>query len=109
MQSNLSLDDVIQEIAEADMAISDSDFDNLRIWLKSKIVPAQWQHKQYQFDEKFWVVATLNHSCLYFNFVEEGWGWGKFSLTGFIEKYHWEQEELYEAFIWRFKDQVVES
>ena len=109
MQSNLSIDEVIQEVAEAYSAISDSDFEILKIWLKSKIEPVQWKHKQYKFDDNFWVVATLNNSCLYFNFVEEGWGWGKFCSAGFIEKYHWEQEELYEAFIWRYKDQAIES
>ena len=69
MQSNLSIDEIIQEIAEADSAISDSDLETLNIWLKSKIEPVQ-----YKFNDNFWVVATLNNSCLYFNFVEEGWG-----------------------------------
>ncbi len=104
MQYNLSLDEVIHQIAEADSKISESDFDTLDTWLKSKIKPALWQHKQYKFDEKFWVVAILNRTCLYFNLVEEGWGWGKYTETGFIEYYHWEQDELYEAFIWRYRN-----
>ena len=106
MQSNLFFDVVAQEVAEADFIISNSDFDTLKTWLTSKIEPTQWKHKQYEFEEKFWVIATLKQSCLYFNFVEEGWGWGKFKDNGLIEKYHWEQEALYEAFIWRYKDQL---
>ena len=109
MQSNLSFDEVIQEMAEADFAISDSDFDTLKTWLKSQVNPTLWVHEQYELEEKFWVVATLESSCLYFNFIEEGWGWGKFKESGVIEKYHWEQEELHEAFIWRNKEQLIES
>ena len=109
MQFNLSLDEVRQEITEADFKISDSGTDTFKTWLKSKIAPVQWKHEQYEFDDKFWVVALLNQNCLYFNFVEGGWGWGTYSETGSIEKYHWEQEELYEAFIWRYKERLFES
>ena len=109
MQSNLTLDEVNQELAEADVAISDSDFETLKTWVKCKIEPVKWKQEQYDFEHEFWVVAILNGSCLYFNFVEEGWGWGKFRENGSIVKYHWEQEELREAFIWRYKDRVTES
>ncbi|MGY8900854.1 hypothetical protein [Alteromonas lipotrueae] len=109
MQSNLTFDEVNQELAEADIAISDSEFETLKTWVKCKIQPVKWKQKQYDFEHDFWVVAILNGSCLYFNFVEEGWGWGKFSESGSIVKYHWEQEELGEAFIWRYKDQTIES
>ena len=108
MQSNISLDEVMQEVVKADTAISNTDSETFKAWLKHKVKPVQWEHKQYALDERFWVVATLNNSCLYFNCIEEGWGWGKFCSVGTIEKYHWEQEELYEAFIWRYKDQVIE-
>ena len=107
MQSNLSIDELNQEIAEADIEIRASSFDVLEIWLECKIEPKLWSQVQYQFEHKFWVVALLNHSCLYFNFVEGGWGWGKFSFDGIIEKYHWEQEELFQAFIWRYEDQLI--
>ncbi|GMM67943.1 hypothetical protein MTsDn1_12380 [Alteromonas sp. MTD1] len=109
MQFNLSRNEVIKEIVEADSIVSDSDFYTLKTWLKYKIEPVQWQHEQYEFDDKFWVVVLLNQNCLYFNFIEEGWGWGKFSENGFIEKYHWEQDKLYEAFLWRYKDKLYES
>jgi hypothetical protein len=109
MQSNLTLDEVNQELAEADIAISDSEFEILKTWIKCKVPPMKWKQKQYSFEHEFWIVAISNGSCLYFNFVEEGWGWGKFSESGYIVKYHWEQEELDEAFIWRYKDQVAES
>lgn len=109
MQSNLTLDEVNQELAEADVAIGTSEFEILKKWVKCKIEPAKWRQEQYDFEDKFWVVAILNSSCLYFNFVEEGWGWGKFKDSGSIIKYHWEQEELGEAFIWRHEDQVIES
>jgi hypothetical protein len=34
MQSNLTLDEVNQELAEADIAISDSEFEILKTWIK---------------------------------------------------------------------------
>jgi hypothetical protein len=109
MQSNLTLDEVNQELSEADVAIGDSEFETLKAWVKCKIEPVKWKQAQYDFEHEFWVVAILNDSCLYFNFVEEGWGWGKFNESDSIVNYHWEQEELGEAFIWRYKDQVIES
>jgi hypothetical protein len=108
MQSNLTLDEVNQELAEADIVISDSEFETLKAWIKCKIQPVKLKQGQYEFENDFWVVAILNGSCLYFNFVEEGWGWGKFNESDSIVKYHWEQEELGEAFIWRYKDQAIE-
>jgi len=109
MLSNLSLSEVVKEVSDAELAIHNTDFDSLKTWHNIKILPELWKHNQYDFEEKFWVVATIERSCLYFNFVEEGWGWGKFKENGIIEKYHWEQEELHEAFIWRHKEQLIES
>lgn len=72
MHSNLSLDDVVQEVIKADAAISNTDSETFKAWLKHKVKPVQWEHKQYALDERFWVFATLNNSCLYFKCIEEG-------------------------------------
>jgi hypothetical protein len=31
---------------------------------------------------------------MYFNFVEGGWGWGRYEQWGRIESYHWQQDEI---------------
>ena len=109
MQSNLTFEQINQELLEADLAIKDSGFETMKTWVKCKIQPVKWEQEQYNFEHKFWVVAILDDSCLYFNFVEAGWGWGKFHESGSIMEYHWEQEELSEAFIWRYKDQIIKN
>ena len=41
------------------------------------------------------VVGIVGRRCLYFNLVEHGWGWGRFSEWGTISEYHWQQDELH--------------
>ena len=104
MHHNLSLENVLDEISISERIIQKSNVNNFTIWSKIKIFPELWEQHQYDFDAKFWVVAAFDNYCLYLNFVEGGWGWGKFESQGHISEYQWEQEELHEAFLWRFDD-----
>jgi len=67
----------------------------LGLWNNIRIVPKQWEQYQYPETEKVWVIGILGQHCLYFNFVEEGWGWGSFEEWGKVTKYHFEQDELF--------------
>lgn len=109
MQSNLSIDKLKEEISEAELFFKQSFQSMSEIWLRSKVKPSMWSQNQYEAEGEFWVVAIIGQSCLYYNPVEEGWGWGEFSHEGIIEKYHYEQDTLDEAFRWHYEDQRLES
>ncbi|MGX5174274.1 hypothetical protein ACUR5C_09665 [Aliikangiella sp. IMCC44653] len=107
MRNNLSRKEVQNELSEAMKIISGSELAS--VWNEVQIEPALWAQNQYSFNEDFWVVAIVQNYCLYFNFVEKGWGWGKFVTYGRISFYQWEQEEIQEAFLWRYKELELES
>lgn len=64
------------------------------VWEKIAIKPERWRSGQYGGKRWEWVVAVTGNRCLYYNSVEEGWGWGSFSVPGIISGYHWQQDEL---------------
>ncbi|WP_196159658.1 hypothetical protein [Reinekea sp. G2M2-21] len=107
MRDNLSKKEVLNELSEAKKVISGSELSS--VWDDVQVEPILWTQNQYNFDEEFWVIAVVQNYCLYFNFVEEGWGWGKFVTKGTISSYQWEQEEIHEAFLWRYKELELES
>ena len=107
MKHNLTLQDVHIELEESERRINMSEL--RRTWESIKIEPSLWQQNQYDTPERFWVIAIAGKYCLYFNYIEGGWGWGKFEPMGKIIEYQWEQEEIYEAFLWRFHELRIES
>jgi hypothetical protein len=84
---------VASEIDKASRALSER---GARLWERIRIQPTEWRTKQYPGEDLAWVVATVAYRCLYFNEVEGGWGWGRFSDWGNIEEHHWEQLEIHE-------------
>lgn len=91
------LAEVEREIAESEHQM---DARSARLWDRLRIRPALWAQGQYrdesdQCGEPFWVVAVMGTRCLYFNHVEGGWGWGRFSEWGKVSEYHWQQDEIH--------------
>jgi hypothetical protein len=80
----------------ADIVASENEFDvrSRHLWAKLRIPPMRWSQQQYPGASSFWVVGILGNRCLYFNEVEKGWGWGRFSEWGVIAEYHWQQDEI---------------
>lgn len=64
------------------------------LWNLIAIEPVRWRCDQYEEAEDPWVIAVMGERCIYYNEVEEGWGWGGFSSWGVISAYHWEQYEI---------------
>lgn len=85
-----------QEILAAERELG-SDERALRLWQRIRIPPEQWRHQQYSEAGPFWVIALLGKSCLYFNAIESGWGWGQYDTYGEIREYHWQNDEIYHA------------
>jgi hypothetical protein len=94
MNNNLTETQIESEISKAEDELGHIDTRALCLWHKVKISPALWLQNQYQDIGPFWVIGLLGSHCLYFNFVEGGWGWGKFEKMGEIEEYHWDQLEI---------------
>jgi len=80
-----------EEIHGAVAALSERE---KRLWERVKIEPSKWAQEQYAVSGGVWVVAVLGTTCLYFNGVEKGWGWGKFNSWGKVSSYHWQQDEI---------------
>jgi hypothetical protein len=83
--------EVSSEIAAAE---GELDARSRRFWERILVKPALWSQDQYPGLASFWVVAILGNRCLYFNEVEKGWGWGRYSEWGRISEYQWQQDEL---------------
>jgi hypothetical protein len=97
MKENLTKTQVQENIDSTEKILFDSDVRALRFWDRVKIPPALWKQSQYPNENLFWVVAVLGERCLYFNSVEEGWGWGKYKNWGTVEFYHYDQDEIHHA------------
>ena len=90
----LDPDQMKQEIANAETALDDLGLRERRLWDRMCITPEKWAHEQYPNCDSFWVVAILGRRCLYFNFVEFGWGWGRFEKWGQIDEFHWNDLDI---------------
>ncbi|MHB1390129.1 MAG: hypothetical protein ACYCXF_02695 [Thermoleophilia bacterium] len=95
MEHNLTQTQVHDEIATAEGELVELDGRALRLWERIKVPASLWKQSQYQIDSSFWVVAILGNRCMYFNHVERGWGWGRYSLWGTIESNHCQQDEIH--------------
>jgi hypothetical protein len=97
MTGNLIVSEVQGQIEVAERELIEPDGRARRLWEMVKVPPSLWTHSQYPGLGPVWVIAILGRRCLYFNFVEEGWGWGGYSSWGRVESYHWQQDEIYHA------------
>ena len=65
------------------------------VWNEISIVPEKWQENDYGKEGSgFWVVAIDANEIIWYNDIEEGFNVSKFSVTGKIEEYGAEQDEL---------------
>ncbi len=94
MENNFNIKQIQNEIDLTDKELEELDIRAFRLWERIRIKPELWKQKQYNHAGKLWVVGILGRRCLYFNFVEGGWGWGRFEKWGKINEYHWQQDEI---------------
>jgi len=99
MKDNITKREILEEIEEAEKELTLLDERTLRLWERTKVPPTQWKQEQYTESDDMWVIALLGNRCLYFNFVEEGWGWGFYEKWGVISEYHWQQDEIQHALL----------
>ena len=88
--SQINFDQLCREVVEAESALDDLGARYRRLWDRVSIKPQKWEQEQYPEFDSFWVVAVMGSRCLYFNYLEYGWGWGQFESWGQISEYHWE-------------------
>jgi hypothetical protein len=94
MKDNLTGTQIQDEIEDAERELVEPSGRAIRLWERIKVPASLWTQTQYPIDSTFWVIAIMGDRCLYFNFVEGGWGWGKYHEWGRIDTYHWQQDEL---------------
>ena len=91
----LTTEDVDREIAASETELHEPDGRAARLWERIRIAPEQWSHEQYPSIGPFWVIGILGKRCLYFNSVEGGWGWGRYTHWGSIKEYQWQNDEIH--------------
>ena len=92
--SQLSEAEIKADITESEDELSRIDRRAVNLWEKIAITPERWKQAQYSDNELVWVIAILGKRCLYFNYVESGWGWGEFENWGCIGSFHWQQDYI---------------
>ncbi len=72
----------------------------LKFWEYIKIEPEKW-NEDTMGDEGngFWVVAIIGKNVIYYNDIEEGFNFSKFTTFGKIDEYKCSQFELHEMII----------
>ena len=94
MKNNLTRTQIEDEIKTAEHELVGFSGRSIRLWERIKVPASLWTQTQYPIDSTFWVIAILGRRCMYFNFVEGGWGWGDYQEWGRIDTYHWQQDEI---------------
>ncbi len=89
------MDWIRKDIAESLAQLQPGETGAIALWELMQIDPAPWAQQQYCDSGTFWVSAVIGNRCLYFNDVEEGWGWGRFSQWGRVDGYHEDQQEVH--------------
>ncbi|MHA3772588.1 hypothetical protein ACXR0O_13715 [Verrucomicrobiota bacterium sgz303538] len=65
------------------------------LWNLIAVKPRKWKQSPWGDDGGgFWVVALAGERCLYFNDIEDGFNWSRFSTYGTIDEYWCNQSEL---------------
>ena len=94
MKDNLTATEIQDKIKNAESELFEPDGRADRLWERIKVPASLWAQSQYPTDSRFWVIAIMGTQCMYFNYVEGGWGWGRYQEWGRIETYHWQQDEI---------------
>lgn len=94
MNDNLTSTQIQDDIKVAERELSDSSARAFKLWERIKVPASLWNQEQYSMEPTFWVIAIMGGRCLYFNYVEGGWGWGQYQDWGKIDTYHWQQDEI---------------
>ena len=81
-------------ISEAEHELKEEDERAIRLWQRIQKSPVAWSQEQYPGGDTFWVIAIMGSRCPYYNHVEGGWGWGKYTEMGKVCEYHWQQLEI---------------
>ena len=95
--TNLTENEISSEILEAEKEIENWESEYINFWQKVKIQPKKWAQYQYDKSDDFWVIALAGKNCLYFNYIEKGWGWGCYEKYGEISVFHYQQDEIQHA------------
>jgi hypothetical protein len=97
IMSQLSEAEVKADIAESEIELSKIDPRAAHLWERVSVSPEQWEQEQYSDKTPVWVIAILGKRCLYFNYVERGWGWGEFKNWGSVSSFHWQQDYIHHS------------
>lgn len=66
-----------------------------KLWNAIKIPPEKWQQDPYGNEGGgFWVVGLIGRQCLYYNDIEGGFEWSRYTQYGLIEEYVCNQDTL---------------
>lgn len=95
MNYNLTATQLEDEIKAAEHELVEPSGRAMLLWERIMVPASLWTSAQYTIDSTFWVIAIIGNRCLYFNFVEGGWGWGQYHEWGRIDNYHWQQDEIH--------------
>jgi len=66
-----------------------------QFWTKISIAPIKWKEKD--FGEKgngFWAIGVYENKIIWYNDIEEGFNVSTFKISGIINEYGTEQDEL---------------
>lgn len=73
----------------------------LRMWKLIQITPEKsTQHLWGDEGEGFWGVALIRNCCLYFNDIENGYNWSRFTVYGTIDEYWCNQDTIPQAILY---------
>lgn len=90
-----TLEWIRQSVAQSLAQLQPGDAGSRALWELMQITPSTWAQQQYPEDGPHWVVAIMGNRCLYFNDVEGGWGWGRFTQWGQVDGYHRDQMQVH--------------
>lgn len=69
-----------------------------RLWELIGIEFVKWtQHPWGDLGNGFWVVGVIGNQVLWYNDIEDGFNWSKYTLAGTIDEYWCNQDELHHA------------
>jgi hypothetical protein len=91
----LQISDVAAEIVAAERELNEPDQRAIRLWERIRIPPRRWRSSQYPGTTPVWVIAVLGCRCMYYNELEGGWGWGRYTDYGTVSEFHWQNDEIH--------------
>jgi hypothetical protein len=109
MWEPISETDLLQLIQAAELEMERS---VKRFWDQIKVKPQKWSLSPWGDDGGgFWVVAVIGQQCIYYNDIEDGFNFSRFTSFGCIDEYWCNQTELqfcirpfYQAVMGRISD-----